>query len=250
MKRIRLLNRALLLATCLVTSFSAMAEEVCPKPDPDPTAWKKSVLFGFNLTDGNSETQLFNLGAKAKREKDKNIWNFAASHSFGEQNKETNVDTTTGLAQYQRLLTEKWYIGAGLDYLRNDISDVKYRVGGYTPLGYYIVKNDTVKFNVEAGPGYIVEEVAGISNDYFAPRVGERLEWQMSETAKLFEQAFVTFDTEDGDNYIINSSAGLEAALMNQLSLVLSAVDVYDNVPAPGLKQNDLQFISALAYTM
>jgi len=217
--------------------------------EQEEITWDRSVSFGFNLTDGNSETTLFNIGGKLSREKSKDIWRFEAAHSFGEENGATNIDRTTGIAQYKHLFTERWYAGLGLDFLRNDISDVKYRATANPVLGYFIVKNDTHRFSVEGGPSYLWEEVAGIENNYLAPRVGQRWEWQLSETAKFFEEASVIWEAENSTNYIINAEAGIEAILVDSLSIVISVIDTYDNQPAEELKRNDITTITALNYT-
>ena len=229
-------------------SFStALAHDETPPADPD--AWDSSVSLGFTLTDGNSDTTLVNIGLKALNESEPDIWRFEAMHSFGEEEGTTNIDRTTGLAQYKHLFTERWYAGVGLDYLRNDIADVKYRASISGLLGYYLIKNDSVKFNLEVGPGQVFEEVGGVSDDYFAPRAGQRLEVALSETAKFFEEAYITFDVNEGENYLITGSAGLETMVMEQVSLIVSVTDNYDNLPAEGLKRNDLTTITALSYT-
>ena len=214
----------------------------------DPEAWGRSIYFGFDLEDGNNDSTLLSLGTKAEREKDSNIWRFELGTKYGEVEDSETIDETTGLAEYKRLLTERFYVGLGVDYLRDDISLVDYRVTNYLPVGYFLIKNDQLRFNVEAGPSYVFEEVDKIEDDYFAPRVGERLEWKISETSKIFEEAYCVFDINDSDNYIIEAEAGIEAAIAASLSLIVSFKDQYDNVPAKGLKKNDLQLLTSLAY--
>ncbi len=242
-------------STCnpaLVCDVSKLCDRnvICADPNTrDAADWTGNISVGFNYTSGNTDVNLFNIGALAQREVDRNIWKFSAAHSIGENNNQTNIDQTVGLAEYKRLLSDRIYLGLSTDFRRDDIADVAYRVIVNPSVGYFFIKSDDMKFNVEAGPSYVFEEVGGLTNDYLAPRLGERFEWQISDTAKFFEQVFILVDSEDGDNYLVNAEAGLETKIVGSWNLVLSARDVYDNVPAAGLKQNDLTFLTSLAYS-
>ena len=232
----------------LLFPLSVFAHPDDAPKEKDPEAWERSIYLGFDLQDGNSDTTLLALGAKAEREKDDNIWRFEANTKYGETDSSTTIDETTGLAEYKRLLTDRLYTGFGVEYRRDEIADVDYRVGLNPSVGYFLIKNDDLRFNIEGGPSYIFEEVANIEDDYFAPRVGERFEWDVSETAKLFEEAYITWDIDDSENYIITAQAGVEATISGPVSLIVSVKDDYDNVPAPGLKRNDLQVLTSLSY--
>ena len=241
---------SLVLFTCLLINLPTFAHD---EPDPDPEAWKKTGAIGFNLTSGNQDTTLLTVDLRATQEKGKNIWNFQIREAFGESedssgSKETNVDETTGLAEYKRLLDERWYIGAAVAAERDDVQDIDYRVVPGVLLGHFLVKNDATQFSLEAGPAYVFEKVGGETNEYFAPKIGDRFSHKLSDTASIFQSAFVTFDIDDSDNYIIEGEVGIEAALSSALSLIVSLRDTYDNVPADGLKRNDLMLTSALGF--
>ena len=224
----------------------ALAEDT-PASDIPSEEWERSIAFGFNMTDGNTDTTLLNLRAKAEREKDSNILRFDAGTSYGETDDSTNVDSSDALAEYKRLLTDRAYIGLGSDYVRDEISDIRYRVGIHPVVGYFLLKDDTYRFNVEAGPSYIFEEVSDIEDDYLAPRIAERFEYQISETAKLFEEVEIILSIDDSDNYLVNAEAGVEAAVSATLSLIASVQTQYDNQPGAGLEKNDLTFLTSLA---
>ena len=246
----------LLLVALSVSSICAFAHD---EVDPDPEAWKRSIALGFNLTDGNSETTLLTFDFKARREKGKNIWNIELRESYGETatlleegglgDDQTTVDETTGIIEYKRLIDDRWYFGAYVAGERDDIADIEYRAIPGVTLGYFLVKNDDLQLSVDIGPSYVFEEVGGITNEYFAPRIGERLDWKISETASVYQTLSVLFDTEDSDNYLINAEAGIVAALSSSINLILSVKDTYDNVPAEGFEENDVVLTSALGVT-
>ncbi|MCB0324456.1 MAG: DUF481 domain-containing protein [Bdellovibrionales bacterium] len=229
--------------------------ECSPAAPKDPSLWDRSLIFGFNLTDGNSNTLLLNTKLSVKRDYEQNIWDFGISGRYGEQER-TNTDEDTGSdvtqqdlkasATYKRLLSDRLYAGGGVDFLYDKIADIDYRVTLKVPVGYFVIREDDLKLAFEAGPGYVFEEVGEVENDYLAPFIGERFEWKLSDTAKIYQNAEVLFDVDDSDNYLVKADAGIEAALNSWLSLVVAVEDTYDNVPAEGKEENDLAFSTAL----
>jgi len=226
-------------------------------PAKDPSAWDKSLAFGLNVTSGNSETTLVNIGGKVARDFENNIWDFGVAYNYGEDKarEETNQDKTSrndfrGNASYNRLLDERVFVGLGSKVFYDEIADIDYRVNVDPTAGYYFLKDNSFKFRGEAGPSYIFERVGAVDNDYLAPRVADKFEWFITCTSKLFQSAEVLFDVNDGDNYLVNAEVGLESALTTSLSLVFTVRETYDNVPAEGKEKDDLALITALKVTL
>jgi len=46
----------------------------------------------------------------------------------------------------------------------------------------------------------------------------------------------------------INAEIGIDTNIYKQIDLRFYIVDTFDNEPAPGRKQNDLKFVTAIAY--
>ena len=53
-------------------------------------------------------------------------------------------------------------------------------------------------------------------------------------------------DTQDSENYLITSEAGIQAAVVSNVNLVVSIRDNFDNVPAADKKKNDVIIVTAL----
>ncbi len=255
---IALLLSSLALAPALA-SAAPPPPEVCAKClEPyDPSQWEKSVAFGFNLARGNTDTSLINLNAKAMRDFESNVYRFELDGNYGEdkEKERTGGDKKTqenvkALAEYKRLLTDRFFVGMGGAFLYDDIALIDYRVTLNPAVGYYLLKDDEVKLSVEAGPSYIFEEVNNEKDDYLAPRAAERFEYVISKTSKVFQSAEVLIDVDDSDNYIVNSEAGIKAAINSNLSLVISAKDSYDNQPALDREKNDLAVITGLQVSL
>ena len=246
------------------TEIPVAAPSICPACPDCPCAepevkdgWDLSAALGFNLTDGNSNTLLLNGLAVAYREIGNNIYRFEITGAEGtndDQDDEVNGTTTQryvrGDADYKRLLSDRLYAGANLSFNHDSIADVDYRYIPSVTLGYFFIKEEDLRFNAEVGPSYVFEKVGGDKRDYFAPRIAERLEWDISETAKVFEAVELLFSVDDGDDTLVTAEVGIEAAISTQFSLVLSVKDIYDNLPAAGRDRNDVVVVSAcLLYT-
>ena len=198
----------------------------CAEVEEDTGPWSNNFSLGYNQTDGNSDTSLLNLKLTSVYEEDQDIFRFEAEHSFGDNENTTNIDYSKALAEYKRLFSDLYFGSFGVTFLRDEIADVRYRVTINPSLGYFFVKNDDGFFSLEAGPSYLFEEVGGISDDYLAPRIGYRFEYQITETAKIFSNADVFFSADDGDNYLVQSEHGIETAISKGLSLTFKLRDL------------------------
>ena len=225
----------------------------CPADEEKKDGWDLSAALGFNLTRGNSETLLTTGNIKAEKEKDSNIWRFELNGALGEDedrddpvNGKTTQKELRGDAEYKRLLSDRFYIGGVVNAIFDEIADVDYRYILGLPIGYFLIKEEDMKLNVEVGPAVVFEKVGGVKNEYFSPRIAERFDWNVSETAKVFQSVEVLLSAEDSEDTLVNSEAGIEAAINSKLSLVLTVKDEYDNLPAAGRERNDLSVVSAL----
>ena len=234
-------------------AYAALTKEKCEASAPkDPALWDKTLLFGLNITGGNSNTSLVNGKVAVARDYESNIWNFSLGGAYSQQESKTSgEDETTqnnvnAEGSYKRLFDEVYYGGFTTKFLYDEIADVDYRVTLKPGLGMFLVREDDVKLSVEGGPGYLFERVGEEDDNYFAPFVGNRLDWVITATSKLYETTEVIFDAEDSENYLVTAELGLEAAINGSLSLVFSVTDNYDGVPAPDKESNDVVVGSAL----
>lgn len=245
-----------IIATLALTSVNLMAQAPASAAAPDPAAaptdeWVAALRFGFNYNSGNTDTSLLDFGATANREVGDDIYTFTAAHRIGEADSVTNVDASEAKADYKHLFTERLYAGLGLGWMRDEIADVQYRVTIEPKIGYFIFKDPTgFSLNLETGPGYIFEEVGDISDDYLAPFIGERLDYVISDTAKIFQHARITFSADSSDNYLVKAGAGIETTVTESLSLITGVELDYDNEPALGRKKDDVRVVTSLNVTL
>lgn len=224
----------------------------CAPAPKDPSLWDKSVTAGYNYTEGNSNASSLNANAKLSRDFESNAWRFEADYNRGDaattpdSERTTTVENVRGIADYKRVYDDTWFAGVGGSVFHDQIADLKYR-GILSPgVGAYIVRNDDVKFSLEAGPSYVWEKKGSESDNFLAPRIANRFSYKLSETARVFQTAEYLISADDSSNYIITAEAGVEAALTSLVNIVFLVRDNYINSPAAGRQPNDVQTITGL----
>lgn len=228
----------------------------CEAPPKDPSVWDKSIVAGFNYTEGNTKTTNLNLGGLFERDYQDNAWRIQADYSYGSAANSANdpreevKNNVRGLVDYRRILDDTWFAGLGNAFLHDEIADIKYRDILSPSVGMYLVRDEDMKLSVEAGPSYVWQKLGDDTENYLAPRVADRFEWKMSETAKVFQFTEYLVSAEDSSNYIVNAEIGVEAALNSYMSLVLTVRDNYINEPAEDRVRNDVATITALKVTL
>jgi putative salt-induced outer membrane protein YdiY len=219
-----------------------------------PPKWVGSVAAGLMIATGNTDTSLATLTADATKKWESDELNLGASGAYGKtQNANTTVtstETARGFFQYNRLFTERFYGYARLEALHDGVALIRYRATLGPGVGYYLIKNKRSDLSLEAGPSYIWENVNSVTRDYLSLRVAEKFHYQLSDRARIWQSVEWLPEAMYIKNYIINAELGIEADLRadKKLSLKSYIQDTYDNVVDPGLKHNNLKWVTAVAY--
>lgn len=248
-------NRTLMVAGVLAAVSGVLSNEaaaqamVVPPPTTEKSPkWEGSAGAGVTLTQGNSDTVMFNARLQALRKWEKNELNLAADATYGEANSVKNNDSFRVTAQYNRLINERLYGYVLADFLHDDIADVSYRVNVGPGLGYYFIKEERMVLSGEAGPSVVFEDVGGISKTYFTARLGEKFEYKISDRARIWQKAEFLPQVDDLSNYLFNFEIGIETDITKSLKLEFFIVDNYDNEPAAGRKKNDIKMVAGIKY--
>ena len=217
---------------------------------------KTKVVLGATLTDGNSETLQANGGILADgripdtAEVHAGIEGNYSENTDDDDNSETTVQNGKVFANVKGDIANGWYGVGDAQYFHDRIADVDYRFTLSPGIGRYLIDNDTVRLSIEAGPAYVWEEVDDETDNYWAARAAERLDWAISETSKFWEQCEYLQNCEDGDRYFINAEAGIEAAVSARVNLRLVVSDKYNSEPAASAEKNDLSVVTALSVSL
>ncbi len=211
--------------------------------------WETSAAVGFTLTSGNSDTMQATADITTSRKWDKNEVSLGASLTYGEDDGNKNNDSQSIFAQYNRLLTGKWFAYGRADWMRDAIADIDYRITLSPGIGYYFWKDDSKGFlRAEVGPGYVFERKGSVSDDFFTVRVAERFEYKISDTAKMWQSLEFTPEVADLENHQLVAELGIDVTIAKNLGLRAYVQNVYNSEPAAGRESNDTKLVTALSY--
>lgn len=239
---------------CVLTvSGMVFAQEVAKE-----NGWKRSAALGLTLTAGNSESSLATAGIKVGRDGERHALRLGIEGTYGETTNEradgTKTDDLTAQnakadANY-KLKGGRYYAYADVTVLHDKVADVDYRAIVGPGVGYFIIQEDTATLGLDVGVAWVTEDVSNIKDDYLAYRAGERFEWTISETAKLWQSAEFVPRADDFQDYLLTGEIGIEAAVNSRVNLRLVVQDKYDNTPGAGLDNNDVITVTALSVSL
>ena len=240
-------------AATLTTSTpaaSAATKLAAPPPKPKPKEWSFDVQAGVDLGFGTTDRQLYN----------------ARGHSVYAHQKLRNttdmmfaVGKTAGIKSSDRLdaavktdydLKGRLFLynlgGAGYDNIRH--IDLRYEVG--PGVGYRLIRQESLRVNTELGANYQVHDYSiGQSSESFFYRLAEDSVWKITPKLSI-DQRFEFFPgISDLEKYRLRFEGNLRYSLRQNLYLNLSALDLFDNHPSPGVTKNDVQIRSSLGVT-
>lgn len=252
----------------------ATASTVAFAQDADPTAWKVSAGVNIAVQKGNSDSVLFGANILGAKKWDKNELTLSADGIYGDSstteletivpNVDVRAKTTSrttaqnygAAAQYNRLITERFYFYGNASARQDRIADVDYRLTISPGAGYYFLKNEKTTLSAEAGPGIVFEKIGGISSKYWTVRLAEKWTYQISKSARLFQDAEFVPQVDDWDNFVVQGQLGVEADLTEKLALRVVFQDTYRNQPAAIAgtipldfrEKNDMRILAGITY--
>ncbi len=220
---------------------------VQPKPKP-PKRWNATVDVGFDLQYNQRERQLYYGRAKWTYGKDRfrSIVDYITN--YGETDGLLTANDMNGSVKLEWDMTKKLYVfdAAGAGY--NDIRKIDLSYDDSFGLGYkvlnksnFLVKEGSLILNTDLGGNYQQQFLSdGTDRNYFSLRLGEIAAWKIN-TKLSFDEKLEYYPRFTGlDDFRLRFEATLRYTLAPNLTLNLTAIDLYDTQPAPGVSENDL----------
>lgn len=244
--------------TCSAADTAAQPAPAQPAPPATkpPSPWQTTASVNAAVARGNADTLLMGGALNSMRKWDKNEVALGADATYGSNSdpttrKETTTAQNYGVhAQYNRMLSERFYLGLRADGRQDRIAFIDYRATLAPALGYYAVKNDRLTVKVETGPAFIFEKLKGAGTaNYLTLRLAEEVQWKINDRASVTQSMEYLPQVEDFGNYVMNFNLGLSTKITDKASATITFQDFYRSVPAPGRRENDLRLMAGLAYS-
>jgi len=212
--------------------------------------WENTAAAGFSLAKGNSDNLSYNLHLLSAYELGNIEAKLGADWHYAENNDVKNTDSFKAFGEYRYLLNDRAYIGTNASYLVDDITDIDYRFDLGVVAGYYLIKNKEQKLSFEAGPGYVWQDQAGITEDYVTLRFALRYERQLAERSKWWLSSIHTPAADDFSDYLLSAEAGIDTAINDHWAIRTAVRYQYDSTPAPGRQSGDTLLTVGLRYSL
>jgi putative salt-induced outer membrane protein len=207
--------------------------------------WGGYLDAALSLTQGNSDTLSFVLGARAVRTTTRDTISVYAHSVF--QNNGTlgpTVTTANAIAGGIRIdlnLTDRWFVFGFTDFQHDEFQQLNLRnvLGG--GVGYRVIKSKTTQFNVYGGGAYDQAY-------YSTPLTVKSGEIMVGESffhafgpRTSFNQRFEFYpNLSYSGQYRFILTAGDTTKINNWLNWQLTFANNYVSNPPPGIKNNDL----------
>ena len=243
------------LAAELSTNAPAATKPPAIPPKP-PSLWSTTVSMNAAVARGNADTLLIWAALNSLRKWDKNEIALGVDATYGSNSdpttrKETTTAQNYGLyAQYNRIRSDRVYLGLRSDARQDRIAFVDYRTTVAPALGYYVIKTDRLKVKTESGPAFIFESLQGAGTaNYLTLRLAEEVQWKFNETTSITHSMQYLPQVADFGNFVMNFTLGLSTKITDKASANITFQDFYRSVPAPGRRGNDLRLMAGISYS-
>lgn len=227
------------------------AKVIDPEPEPPPKIWDGSFELGLDGSEGNSRRFNFRCGVEAKRKTDHDVLKLDLDYHRNTSHSEETAHRAYLDWRYEWLFKESpwtWFGHGTVDYDEFKAFDV--RVSIDAGLGYQFIDTETTSFLGRCGGGWSRE--VGSPDDDYVPEAafGSEFEHAFSKRQKLKASIEYTPDVSDFSDFRVNTKAGWEFLLDEEmnLSLKFSVLDRYDSTPHDA-KANDVDYSVTLLWS-
>ncbi|MGA1864433.1 MAG: YdiY family protein [bacterium] len=249
----------LLLAALLGSGANLSAQD--QKDDP---RWKTHLEFSHVITTGNTDSSNISGRLDIAREEEINRYFFKGNALFGQENDQETKNKWSLSTRWERILTKRLFEFLSANYIDDKFSGYDYRVGGGPGLGYDVVRTedhylkglisllyyyDRFYYDPSSGPP---DPNKTIEEDYLSGKAQIDYTWQILENL-TFDQtvdyliSFEDIKDEGNKKYFIDSETALKAKVNEHISLGVSYIIAYQNLPPSDIeKHTDTTFLTSL----
>lgn len=218
--------------------------------DPSAYKWSGRINLGGNLQDGNSNKKSVAFDTDIKARNAKNRFTFGSDVNWASDEGEETENDQSVEGEYNRFLTDKWFVGIGQDFEIDKISalDLRSRSGVFG--GYQFFERDDLNLQAELGSDYIYEKFdSGDREENIAAAWALDYDQKLlSEKLQVFHKHDLAVPFDESDAFLFESESGLRVPLGFGV-VGTGQVDFdWDNAPAEDVREEDTTYSLKLGY--
>jgi hypothetical protein len=135
------------------------------------------------------------------------------------------------------------FAGAGYDDVRR--IEFQYEVG--PGFGVHVLRRTNLVVNIEGGLNYQSQERIGAERvEALYGRVAQDVMWRLDSAVTLSQRAALLTRLDEPEQMQLRVEATFGVAIMKNVSFNLTAIEIYDTRPVPGVSPNEFQLRSAI----
>jgi putative salt-induced outer membrane protein YdiY len=230
-------------AVCTVLALLALAAPAGaqpPAPAEPPPRLEASAQIALLATTGNAKSD--SLGAAGELISRPDQWIFTTKAAFAQtsDHDELKARSVTALGRADRLLSPRLSTFSQYDFLRDLFAGVEDRQTIQAGLSYLLVNQASHRLRLDGGIGYQHEgRVDAPNSNNMVFQGGPAYRWTISKTSELVEELKLTLPFTDTDQWKVDQSVSLTAAINSIFSVKFTNIVRFVNAPVPGFESTD-----------
>jgi putative salt-induced outer membrane protein len=223
----------------MLTAGTTLAQEERP--------YDASVSLGYVGTTGNTDTTTFNAEILLTYRVQRWTHNAKFQGLGSQENNMARAERYYLEDKSDFSLDEDQYLFSKLSYTDDRFSGFEYQAALSAGYGRYLLRRDNLNLQGFAGVGYRENDIVGLGSEGESIiSLGENLDWQISDSARLVQ----SFTTDVGEELTVSRfEIGLESNIIERIATKIAfQARNTSEVPA-GNKKTDTQTSISLVYT-
>lgn len=218
-----------------------------PPASVTPPGWTAEAAVGFALARGNADNLSLSFTSEMAHRSDEGEFFLNSAYQYSENANVTSSDTLRVNAKYNRFIDDSWFAGGGLEFFRDPLADIDYRITPGAQIGRYLIKNDETTLSIEAGPAFTFEQAGNQREEYATLQVAQRFSQSVGANVTVNQAVVARSDVRDLDRYTVLATCSLDVRLNSRLSWRNAATWHFENQPATGKQRQDTTLTSGIA---
>ncbi len=221
-------------------------------PTPTPVSWKGKVVGSLNVNQGNTELTDGALTVDMSRRNQKDRYTVRGGYFFAENNGDDTRDEQFLSAKYDYFFNKQLYSYFTTRFDRDIIRALDLRTSAGAGAGYQFWETEVYNLSGELGISYVNEDydVASDDEDYIAARIGSHFDWWIIKDKLQYTQnAELLPGLQDVEDWYAIFDAILTWQWSEQWSMNGGVRLQYDNTPAVGQKEEDIEYLLGVGYS-
>jgi putative salt-induced outer membrane protein YdiY len=225
-------------------------KSINPKPPEPAVRISARANVGIDVKKGNTDTETYHFDGSFAAWTGKNRYRVAFRTDTEKSSGVETVDNWLGSINYDRFLSEKWFVYGNASFENDQFKDLNLRTFLGMGSGYQFIDTSGTKLSGEAGLSYANDDyIVNEDNSYPAGRLAAAFEKSLfDERLIFFHEDETLVNLEDADDILIRTQTGFRFPFYRRFNMTLQYNWDWEKIPATGRKKKDERYLVTFGY--